>query len=878
MSAIDQVIEWAKSIPDWQADAVRRILTQEVLTDQDKAELLAILKEQHGLGNSQQPAPKPNPIIKGQVSGAPQSKVNIVLKSLKNIKRVNAIPDDSYIDFGEVGLTVIYGGNGTGKSGYARILKRACSARDTIEPIQPNVFGPQQSGPASALFTVSINGAEEKPIIWTDGGVKEDVLTNIVVFDSKEARVIVDEEKNVGFLPYGAHVFGHLVELLKELKVRLANEKPTVKKLDFRDVPQNTISGKFLIGLSAITPDATFESFVHWTKDDADKLAALKVKISEAESPDKTANIRKLKAIFSSVESLKNDISKIDSALSVANEESIKEAIDEAVVAEQSLSVVAEESAGNEPLPGVGSKTWQALYRAAQAYSVSEAYPGKPFPVVESNSRCVLCMQLMLGETSERFHRFHEFMEESAKKKQELSDVRLKSKLGEISGLDFSKFDESFNVVTEIRERDGDVALKVEEFKKIMKSRQTQLVEAIGKKAYKSFQEPLEGLNEEVSKVSLAIRNEIAELETVTPDQLLRLKADCQELQARENLFAYKDKINQHIETLRVQKKYDEAMAETSLNAVSARGKVVISQALTPELQKTLKEELEKLEASYLPIETNPTRSDGDVVYKFSLTKATLPKKVTLTDILSEGEQRVAAIAGFFAELQASGEKNPIVLDDPVSSLDHVFRNRIALRVAQEAQSRQVIVFTHDIAFLVALQKYSEEIGKVTVTTQTIRRKGNVPGLSAKGVPWHAMRVGQRLEHLASKKIPEFEGQYQDDMEKYNDGASNFYGMLRETWEAFVEEELLYLVVRRHSAEVQTIRLSGVEVSDDDHIAVFQAMSKCSEWMTGHDKSKSLDVNRPSPKEIKADMNKLQELIGAVRKRRAKTIEGRKSG
>ena len=203
MSAIDQVIEWAKEIPDWQADAVRRILTQDSLTETDKAELLAMLKERHGLGNSQKPAPQPNPSVQGQISGSPKSKIGMTLKALEAIKNVNAIPENSYIPFGEVGLTIIYGGNGTGKSGYARVLKRACSARDSTEPIQPNVFGNAVTGPASALFKISVQGVGDKEIPWKDGGEKEDLLANIIVFDSKEARVIVDEENNVGFLPVG---------------------------------------------------------------------------------------------------------------------------------------------------------------------------------------------------------------------------------------------------------------------------------------------------------------------------------------------------------------------------------------------------------------------------------------------------------------------------------------------------------------------------------------------------------------------------------------------------------------------------------------------------------------------------------------------------
>ncbi len=39
-------------------------------------------------------------------------------------------------------MTIIYGDNGMGKSGYARILKRACRARHPGE-IEPNIYAEQ---------------------------------------------------------------------------------------------------------------------------------------------------------------------------------------------------------------------------------------------------------------------------------------------------------------------------------------------------------------------------------------------------------------------------------------------------------------------------------------------------------------------------------------------------------------------------------------------------------------------------------------------------------------------------------------------------------------------------------------------------------------
>jgi len=91
-------------------------------------------------------------------------------------------------------------------------------------------------------------------------------------------------------------------------------------------------------------------------------------------------------------------------------------------------------------------------------------------------------------------------------------------------------------------------------------------------------------------------------------------------------------------------------------------------------------------------------RSSRGVSYiKVSLKNA---PQIAVASVLSEGEQRVTAIAGFFADLAESGDNSSVVFDDPVSSLDQEFRVKVAQRLLQEAETRQVLVFTRDFAFV----------------------------------------------------------------------------------------------------------------------------------------------------------------------------------
>ena len=88
----------------------------------------------------------------------------------------------------------------------------------------------------------------------------------------------------------------------------------------------------------------------------------------------------------------------------------------------------------------------------------------------------------------------------------------------------------------------------------------------------------------------------------------------------------------------------------------------------------------------------------GETAHEIVLEGANAPGHVATSEILSEGEARVVAIAGFLAEVRLMVNGNPIVMDDPASSLDHVYTRGIARRLAREAKERQVILFTHNFS------------------------------------------------------------------------------------------------------------------------------------------------------------------------------------
>ena len=66
----------------------------------------------------------------------------------------------------------------------------------------------------------------------------------------------------------------------------------------------------------------------------------------------------------------------------------------------------------SDPLSGVGSSPWKTLWESARRFSEEQAYPDRSFPVVEDESRCILCQQTLDSEGRDRLSRFETFVKD----------------------------------------------------------------------------------------------------------------------------------------------------------------------------------------------------------------------------------------------------------------------------------------------------------------------------------------------------------------------------------------------------------------------------------------------------------------------------------
>lgn len=305
-------------------------------------------------------------------------------------------------------------------------------------------------------------------------------------------------------------------------------------------------------------------------------------------------------------------------------------------------------------------------------------------------------------------------------------------------------------------------------------------------------------------------------------------------------------------------------------NAISLKAKDIAENVITKDLEDALNREFKNLGVSNLNVELKCRSEKGKTLYKLILNLSGCQNP---SNILSEGEQRAIAIGSFLAEVNLNGGSCGIIFDDPVSSLDHRRRELVARRLANEAKTRQVIVFTHDLYFFSIL---IEESGKndVDVVSQSLVKKPSGFGVPEKGNPFEGMTIKQRIGFLHAQH-QEIETIHRSgDEPEYRRRTIELYEKMRETWERAVEEILFQNVVLRFRKSIETNRLKRIKIEESDLLQIEEGMTKCSYYT--HDSALIRGITVPDPDELAEDIKKLESWRSEVNLRCENAAKSRK--
>lgn len=256
-----------------------------------------------------------------------------------------------------------------------------------------------------------------------------------------------------------------------------------------------------------------------------------------------------------------------------------------------------------------------------------------------------------------------------------------------------------------------------------------------------------------------------------------------------------------------------------------------------------------------LPVELQTMGRSGQTMRALAMPGGHKPSA-----ILSEGEQKAVALADFLTEVEMNPASAGIILDDPVTSQDHQRKKRIALRLVDHAQRRQVIVFTHDLVFLNQLL-VAADAAAVDLTTHWIQVDANGPGKVALGDSPDTDKTHKTTDRAkeALKSAKTLVGSAQ--------AAMIVIGMdaLRTTLEVTVATKLLKSTVTRWDEQIRVPALRKInwDVGKVEEIcALYEDLSR---YIGAHSHSDVAVGAPPEPRDLEDRIRTVEAVISWAR-------------
>jgi len=865
MTVLTDILEWSADRVAWQRDALRRIVTQGCITEHDVEELGRICLAQRGVTYPDNPAPDPKPLSIEHLPSRREEASRVQLIGLREIQGVNALAADQRMSFELDGLTIVFGYNGSGKSGYARILRSFCHARHRGEHILQDVFAHGDQPTPSATIDYSVAGSHRSET-WQEGQNPPVELGQISFFDADCAAVHVNEVNELAFTPFGLDVLPKLTAVCMQVSESI----DLLIREQERNIPPSLLNPQAADGtrvrmmLNNLDKDSDIEVFrrlAELSQVESRRITELR----ETLGADPTTRAREIRNTVTRLRRLLSNIERVADSLSAEVIQGIERKLQDVITKKTTARVAAEMAFGEQPLSGVGEEVWQELWEAARNYSEQNAYPDQEFPFTGENARCVLCQQQLTPDAQRRLTYFETFIRADTQQAVERAETELSRALVGIQNL-IVGHGAFIEFLSDLPEDQYTLKLSIRRFHgiawRIRRAVLNSCRDLIWRAPCALPASPLP----ELSDLILTMLRRAAELERAAVEgERLALIDEKNELLARQWLAGILDDVEAKITRERMLYALNNASGNAVTTGITRKSSELADTYVTDVLRGRLTTEIGNLGAEYLRVEfDSPGGRLGQKRFKISLEGA--PDNTEVRHVLSEGEFRCIALAGFLAELSTEQSGSALIFDDPVCSLDHQWRRKVALRLVQLASERQVIVFTHDIVFLTELVGYCTARG-TRLQQSYLCRGPEQPGECIDGVPWVAMKVSSRIGHLKSWLQTAETMRRRQGSEAYESEARRIYGRLREAWERAVEEVLLNGVVIRFDYAIHTQQLNGLsDITDDDIQAICEGMTKSSRFV--HDEAVAVADPVPDPDELRQDINNLETWIGQVRQRR----------
>jgi energy-coupling factor transporter ATP-binding protein EcfA2 len=802
--------EWANSNDEWVRLLVAEVIASGRPVDESMVDrAYELFRQEKALDKRTLPAVAKLSTEARQDEAAPPLSV----VRLSEVRGVNALVAGAIIEPHD-GLTILYGENGTGKTGYSRIFKALADSR-TADEILGNIDADTDEAQAATVdYKV---GDQVKSLAWV-GERAVAPFTRISIFDSPSVTTHVDEDLDYVYVPAALALFKHVIAAIQAVSSRI-------------DGAISDLGSGSATLLSRFPKDSSLYPLIETLGASTD-LDRLKQKASTDTKVDEkldtlTQAVAALRAntLGTQITARKRELRVLEqagqatTALLGFDVSTYNETLARRAQLAGDLETFRRELFAAADLPSEPDETWSAFIEAGDGYRQHLVEIG-----AHDAARCLYCRQTLTDPARELVARYSTYLEDKISADISAADAVLTTAKRSVASIANSEVD---SFIDEYSSRDDKPefyqAAKAVEVARLAVANATEN----NRPVELDIASVLSGNAATVSAAATAASTDIAALEEQSENRteaLATKQTELAELTAAAELAKSWATIEAQVKNakeadrLKILRK---ALPKLS-RAVTDLSKAASDQLINQSFDALFLEECDALRAPKLKVQF--VGREGKAQRRKVLTGRHKPSKV-----LSEGEQKVLALADFLAEARLAGITAPVIFDDPVSSLDHRRINEVALRVAKLAENNQVIVFTHDIFFattLLVLFEKSKRCAYFQITDED--GKGNVAratGPRSDTLGWFKAEINRTIQAANNE-----EGEARAALVRQG------YSLLRSWCEVFTETELLRGVTKRYQANVVMGNLSEINVDMFGEIVpkVNEIFDLACRYMEGH--------------------------------------------
>ena len=846
------LVGWANQQDGWVRQLVSEVIVAgKALTDSQLDAIYQLFLKEKALAPG-------GPVSVAQLSDDPSALVagsGLFLTQLGDLKNVNALAESQKIDFNPK-LTIVFGENACGKTGYVRVLKKAAAVR-TSETVLPDLSQAQRSGlPPSARISYRMGQGDEQAIEWKDqAGLVP--FNRIDVFDSRATLLHVDGDLNYVYTPGELARFPLVQRGVEGVRTRLDNEIISKAQTNNPFLAQfDRQSGIYPLvdSLGAATDLGQLRELAVVTDAEKQEIETLRTEIDALRSTNPAAQLKLAETRNQHLDAIK----KAFSVIGGFDISAYGERLASLQKAEREYESATQESFAGLPIPGLLQDEWRKFIRAGEEYlrelEEQEAYP-------DEGKECLYCRQPLSPEAVALLRKYRDFCNNDLRARLDGAtremDALLRAfnidfpdverHLGEVASEGSAVSQEHLATLKAYAVTGKNMRDAVEARKPIEWSEQVSEAAAVNtllEGAHAQNSSLIAGLTDRRDKREEALRERQAKLLDI--ESRLKLAALLPQIGTTVDQAKWVDKA-------KIQQRKFQAL----LRSLTETSKLASEQLLNKDFERHFTDECEVLRAPAVTLQF-PGRQ-GQVTRK----KAVAGSEHRPSDVLSEGEQKVIALADFLAEASLKPPA-PVIFDDPINSLDYRRMAEVVNRIVSLSDTRQVIVFTHNIWFTTELLARFEKRPQ-DCFYYDVARDGTKIGIVSKGTHPRSDTFSN-LRGRINTLVQSAENQTGEVQAALIEKA---YELLRNVCEVVVEQELLQGVTQRYQPNVMMTRLPSINFArlEAAVATIHPLFEDCCRYIGSHSQPMETLNVRPTLDTLKTDWKRLQEARDAYMKK-----------